>query len=195
MAGSGARLQDLEALRMLRAAAVAFSERAAAALGEADGQAAKMSNYLRLEAEPMWRSEVRRLHDKHQELRSELTRKQATAVAENPTCLELRKAVEATKARMEQAEVTLRKIRLAGIELERQWTLFKAATSPMRDSVDRMGSHAIVRLDALVDALQGYQAVDFVDQAGAEARRHAGDGADGGEGGDAGAATSQEPQS
>jgi hypothetical protein len=175
MAAPGAKLQDLDALRTLRAAAIAFSERGAAALGEADGQAAKMMNYLRLEAEPMWRTELRKLHDKHQALKSELTRKQATAIADNPTFLELRKAVEAVKAKMEHAEITVRKVRAAQVELERQWTLYKAATSAMRDSVDRMGHHAVHRLDAMVDALQGYQAVDFVDQAGAEARKVAGE--------------------
>jgi DNA repair exonuclease SbcCD ATPase subunit len=155
-----ARVNSIDAIRQVRAALIAFNERAQSALGEVNSEAQRAIMRLRLEAGPRWAKRLRERQDAWVAARSELIRKQASFSSDNPTCIEQRKAVEKAKASVEEAQQKIERIKRIITELERQYTLYKGHVAGLSEQVSRSLPMAVARLDRMTDALEAYRSVN-----------------------------------
>jgi hypothetical protein len=151
-----ARVHDTEALRRFRPALIRFGEDAGAALLSEGAGAMKVLEILRREKLPHWKREIR--------VRSELAVRantrlvQQTAGDDPRPSVDARKAYEAAKRAVKEAEDkhadTQRWIR----HLEKEIENYRTAVQPMA-SITRSGMlAAVAALDQAVAALDAYTA-------------------------------------
>src|ERR1700722_18208708 len=101
-----AKVQDIDALREFRSAMMTFAEKAANAIGEADGEVQRVTMWLENEATAQWTSEVRKRHAVVMKAKEDLRFKQ---IFKSPTgakqsTVDEEKALSIALRRFEEAE-------------------------------------------------------------------------------------------
>ena len=153
-----ARVHDTEALRRFRPALIRFAEDANTALVSEGAGAMKTLETLRRERLPHWKREIR--------VRSELAVRantkliQQTAGEDARPSVDARKAYEAAKRAVKEAEDkhadTQRHIR----QLEKAIEAYRTAVQPMATVVRARMPAAIATLDTAIAALDAYAAAE-----------------------------------
>lgn len=153
-----ARVHDTEALRRFRPALIRFAEDANTALVSEGAGAMKVLETLRRERLPHWKREIR--------LRSELAVRantkliQQTAGEDPRPSVDARKAYEAAKRAVKEAEDkhadTQRHIR----QLEKAIETYRTAVQPMATIVRARVPAAVATLDKAIATLDAYTAVE-----------------------------------
>lgn len=155
-----ARVNSIDAIRGFRSRLIVFAERAQSSLSDCDAEAQKTIMKLRLEAGPRWAKRLRERQDALQHAKSELLRKQSSFAVDSPTCLEQRKAVEAAKRAVDEAQEKVARIKHLVGELERAFTIYKGQVAGLSDLVTRNVPLGLARLDRMTDALEAYRSVN-----------------------------------
>ncbi|MCC5822251.1 MAG: hypothetical protein LAT64_09415 [Phycisphaerales bacterium] len=153
-----ARVHDTEALRRFRPALIRFAEDANTALVSEGSGAMKILETLRRDRLPHWKREIR--------LRSELAVRantkliQQTAGKDARPSVDARKAYEAAKRAVKEAEDkhahTQRHIR----QLEKAIETYRTAVQPMATVVRARIPAAVATLDKAIAALDAYAAAE-----------------------------------
>lgn len=153
-----ARVHDTEALRRFRPALIRFAEDANTALVSEGAGAMKTLETLRRERLPHWKREIR--------VRSELAVRantkliQQTAREDARPSVDARKAYEAAKRAVKEAEDkhadTQRQIR----QLEKAIEAYRTAVQPMATVVRARMPAAIATLDKAIASLDAYAAAE-----------------------------------
>lgn len=162
MAGS-ARITNIAALADAKVALARFAHECESALGEMDTAAMRLLMELRQERPAYWSNQVRYRSELLARARSDLLRKQVSSVQDNPSVVDERKALERAKQRLEEAQEKVKACKRWTALLDREYTLFKGASSGLMDVLQRDMPRGQARLDQLVRAIESYQAVDPTD--------------------------------
>lgn len=157
--GKSARVSAIEVLREVKGALKAFETNARAALSEVDADVQRTGDWLRMQQLPHWQKEIRKRSEEVAQARSDLLRKQLSAMQENPTCVDERRALEAAKASHEEAQRKLQVVRKWITLWDREATLYKGQTQPLADTLMRDIPEGCARLDRMSGALSQYVAI------------------------------------
>jgi hypothetical protein len=155
-----ARITSFDALREARSAVQRFIEEAAAALGEAEGDAQRTLAWLRFEQVGYWQGQVRQRHEAVEMAKAELRRKELTSIQESPSAVEERRAIDRARAREAEAHAKVQQVRRWLVQLEREHTLFKGSAQSLADMLARDLPAAIVRLDRMASSVEAYAAMN-----------------------------------
>ena len=167
----GARVDDVDALRLLRVAVVKFSESAQVALDTADAEISSTINWLEGEQSTYWASQVRKRHDKMVQAEEALRQKRIfkDSSGRTPQAVEEMKAVAVTKRRIEEAKNKHAAVRKAIGLLNREGQNYKGGVQRLATDLQTTVPSAVAMLDAIVVKLDEYanlQATLATSQAG-----------------------------
>lgn len=153
-----ARVHDTEALRRFRPALIRFAEDANTALISEGAGASKVLETLRRERLPHWKREIRLRSELAVRANTKLT--QQTASQDARPSVDARKAYEAAKRAVQEAEdkhaTVQRQIRTLEKEIENYRTAVQAMASMVRARIPA----AVATLDNAITTLDAYTAVE-----------------------------------
>ena len=163
MSGSGADLADPSLIRDFRGQVGRFVNLAAGALGGAGTEVDKVREWLLGEQSTLWKAQVRKREEAFAEARRRFQQAQSEVElaqrgrgggkqSSDEERLEMRKA----KRRLEEAEEKLALIRRWAQRLEQDGAPLVHQAKMHDLALRELGSHAMLRLDRLADAVQAY---------------------------------------
>ncbi|MGH7130426.1 MAG: hypothetical protein ACREJO_00560 [Phycisphaerales bacterium] len=158
--GKQARVTNVDALRDLRGALIVFAQECANALADVDSDAQRTMHWLRSEAPLYWQRQVRERAELLTRAKSELYRRQMTAIGDLPPGATDQKInLDVAKRRFEEAEEKLRSVKRWAMAIEREFILYKATVQPLADASGRDVPLAVARLDRMASSLEDYQQI------------------------------------
>jgi glycine cleavage system aminomethyltransferase T len=153
---SGAKVYDLEALTRIREALCVFGADVREALTAADADIQRMIDWLHEELK-WWQKEVHRRQDLLGQARNALNHKKLERVfGRKPDITEEEKAYRRAKARLEQAEDKVERIRKAIPEFQRAVMLYQGPARQLAAYLDTQMPRSLHWLDARSSALEEY---------------------------------------
>ncbi len=155
-----ARITSFDALLEARFAVQRFIEEAAAALGEAEGDAQRTLQWLRFDQVGYWQGQARQRHEAVEMAKAELRRKELTSIQENPSAVDERRAIDRAKSREAEAHARVQHVKRWLIQLEREHTLFKGSAQSLADMLSRDLPAALVRLERMATSVEAYAAMN-----------------------------------
>lgn len=155
-----ARVTNVEVLRELRAALIVFANDCGNGLSDVDSDTQRVMHWLRSEAPMHWQRQVRERAELLTRAKSDLFRRQMTAIGDLPPgATDQKKALDVAKRRLEEAEEKLRNVKRWAMALEREFVVYKASVQSLGDAIGRDVPMAVARLDRMAGALEGYQQI------------------------------------
>jgi len=154
-----AKVSSIDALRDFRRAVERFGVEIAGALSEVDSTAQRTLSWLSHDQLPHWQRQIRARSEKLAQARSNLLRKQLSSMQDDPTCIDERRAVERAKQAIEDANEKVRLVKKWLIMVDKEYTLYRGATSGLADTHQRDIPAAAIRLAAMVNRLEEYAAI------------------------------------
>ncbi len=154
-----ARVSSIDALREFRRALERFGTELGGALSEVDATAQRMMSWLSHDQLPYWQHQIRARSEKLAQARSNLLRKQLSSMQDDPTCIDERRAVERAKQAIEDANEKVRLVKKWLTMVDKEYTLYRGATSGLSDTHQRDIPAASIRLAAMVKRLEEYAAI------------------------------------
>jgi hypothetical protein len=154
-----ARVSSIDALREFRRALERFATELGGALSEVDATAQRMMSWLSHDQLPYWQHQIRARSEKLAQARSNLLRKQLSSMQDDPTCIDERRAVERAKQAIEDANAKVRLVKKWLMMVDKEYTLYRGATSGLSDTHQRDIPAASIRLAAMVKRLEEYAAI------------------------------------
>jgi hypothetical protein len=157
----GARVEDVELLRAMRAAMFKFADAANIALADAEAEAQQALVWLETEQRQHWQTQVRKATEavaraadavRMKKIYKDSSGRQSSAVDEE-------KALALAKRRLEEAEHKLEAVRRAIPRLKRELLLYKGQTQRLATTVQSEIPVAAASLDRMVRSLEGYTAL------------------------------------
>ncbi len=154
-----AKVSSIDALRDFRRALERFGVEIAGALSEVDSSAQRMLSWLSHDQLPYWQHQIRARSEKLAQARSQLLRKQLSSMQNDPTCIDERRAVERAKQAIEDATEKVRLVKKWLTMVDKEYTLYRGATSGLADTHQRDIPAAAIRLASMVKRLEEYAAI------------------------------------
>ncbi len=156
-----ANVQSIQALADLRAALANFAALATKTLDECDLELRRAMQWVTQEQPLYWRREVQKSLDAVAFARNDLERaQQATFEGQRPTCFQQKKALEAAKTRLRRAEEKVDLVRQAASKIQKQSSEYASRMSQVKDLLTADVPVAMAMLGRLVEALEGYAAIE-----------------------------------
>src|SRR4051812_40439931 len=133
----GARVEDVELLRAMRAAMVKFAEAAGVSLADAESEAARTLMWLEMEQRQFWQTQVRKSTEavaraadavRMKKIYKDASGRQSSAVDEE-------KALAIAKRRLEEAQWKAEAVRRAIPKLQREILLYKGQAQRLATTV------------------------------------------------------------
>ncbi|MCS6976748.1 MAG: hypothetical protein NZM31_07010 [Gemmatales bacterium] len=153
---SSAKVHDLEALTRIREALAAFGADVREALTAADADIQRMVDWLHDELK-WWQKEVHRRQDLLGQARNALNHKKLERMfGRKPDVTEEEKAYRRAKARLEQAEQKVERIRKAIPEFQRAVLLYQGPARQLSAYLDTQLPRSLHWLDAKSTVLEEY---------------------------------------
>lgn len=162
-ASGPAHVESIHAIVEMRAAMLKFAETAGGALAEADSDAQRVIQWLKLDRLPFWNKEIVRRQEAVQAAKAALFRKQLTADESKPSAIEERRAVDRAKAAVEEAIAKLAATRRWISVWDREYALYRGHVQLLHDAVARDVPNAASRLSRMVESLEQYAALSTSD--------------------------------
>jgi hypothetical protein len=167
---TGANVQELDALKRLRAQIAKFVDALSTAIADASSDVNRTLHWLELEQTQKWKLELRKRHDKLQQALDALRQKQLFKgpSGERQSYVDEQKRVNQCKVSLEEAEQKLRLIAQHRNKLSREAVLFQGAMARLSSIAHNSGPSALAELGNLITALEKYAKVT-VDEVGSSA--------------------------
>lgn len=153
-----ARVTSIEALTEFRPALIRFGEEAQAALVSVGSNAAMLVETLRRERLAHWKREIRIRSEEAVRANTKLI--QQTASESPRPSVDARKAYEAAKRRVKEAEEKYEHTQQSIRALEKEIEQYRTAIQPMASIVRAGMPTAVARIDRSVAALDAYTAAE-----------------------------------
>jgi hypothetical protein len=153
---------SLEAVRDFRAAMCTFLAEVREAMVSYDLEVRRTLDWL-LEAQPKrWHQEVRNCEEAASKARIELERCRASSLpgGGTPSCMEERKSLERSRARLQYAHDKLESVRKWGYVLGREADEYTGRAHQLAGLFDAELPQAIATLDRILSALESYAALE-----------------------------------
>ncbi len=156
MADQGAKLISVGAIADFKVALVKFGEQAKVGLIEANSEMQRTMNRLNGELLAHWRHEEKRWARKTAEAKSELYRAQLASRDERPSVILERKAFEAAKHRLEEAQRKIQRIRYWSQMIEKEAMLCRGQLQQLDRILDAELPRVGAQLDRMMQAIEKY---------------------------------------
>lgn len=154
-----ARVTSIDALKALRIAVADFRSEAGAALMETEGEIQRQLIWLRHEQLAHWQRQVRVRTELLTRARSDLYRKQVAQEAQVRAGVDQKKAVEAAKRALEEAEQKIVAVKHWIRLLDRELVLYKGEVQTLAGMLEGDLQQAEGRLEEMVRSLEAYAAI------------------------------------
>lgn len=175
-----ANIDDVEAIKRLRAAVGKFAEQVSVAVSDAAGEVNKTQQWLEVEQSHKWKLELRKRHEKLQQALEALRMKQLFRgpSGEKQGTADEQHRVKICRAALEEAERKVKAIEAHKARLAREAALFQGAISRLSGIAHQSAPAALAELGNLIVALEKYRSIQ-VTEAGSTAGGMGGDGGGG----------------
>jgi hypothetical protein len=150
-------VQSLETLREVRAALVEFSDEARGALGTMDMEVRRLLDWLAHDQRMYWLSKIKQRQQELADAKAELHRKKLSAMFGNEAyASEQKDMVRVAKARLEDAEDRLEKLRRWVPQLEHAIGEYRGPAGNLADCVGVGMERNLELLDRMITAIDEY---------------------------------------
>ncbi len=154
-----AYLNSIEALSAAKAAVATFIEECARAIMECDADAVRQLDRLSHDDAKRWQREERVRSDAVQAAKSLILKKELTAMHDNPSVVDERKAVSAAQRRLEEAGHKRLAVRRWSATLDKELATYKGQVQGLSECLARTLPQAMQSLDRMATAVQAYAAI------------------------------------
>jgi hypothetical protein len=157
---SEANVQSLDALRDVRLALMAFSERTASALGALRSKIDRTVAWLEQDRPMYWREQERRAYDLVAGARIAYeTCRLRTVGGRHAECIEEKVALRRAKERLEHCRHKIDVVRHWTIEASRQADEYRGRSGPLQRALDEEVPNVIAMLSRMIEAIEAYASV------------------------------------
>jgi hypothetical protein len=156
-----ARVESVEAIRMLKGALHKFAETSSAALADAEAELARTLNWLETEQDSFWRNEIRHRTEQVMRAADALRQKKLYKDASGRTqsAVDEERAMASAKRRLTEAEQKLQNVRRYRTQLRREIEQYKGAVQRFATTVQHDVPVAAAKLERMATSLDAYIAV------------------------------------
>jgi hypothetical protein len=153
-----ARIDSVDALRMFRTALVKFADLARVALGDAEGEMARVLVSLETEYTTFWSGQIRKRHDAVEKCKDAVRQKKLFKSPSGSTqsAVEEEKQLRIAQKRLEEAEEKLKNVRRYIPRLQKEISIYKGGVQRLATNVSSDIPMAVSRLDKMTQALEAY---------------------------------------
>ena len=156
-----ARIDSVDSLRQFRAVLVKFAEHAQVALGDAEGEMARVLVWLETEASTYWSGQIRKRHDPVEKCKEAVRQKKLfkSPTGNTQSAVEEEKELRAAMKKEEEAMEKLKNVRRYIPRLQKEISIYKGGVQRLTTTVSADIPLAISRLDKMAQALDAYAAL------------------------------------
>ena len=156
-----ARIDSVDALRMFRTVLVKFAEAVRVALGDAEGEIARVQVELETELPTYWSGQIRKRHEIVEKCKDAVRQKKLFKSPSGSTqsAVEEEKQLRIAQKRLEEAEEKLKNIKRYTPRLQKETSIYKGGVQRLATSASSDIPLAVSRLDKMVQALEAYMAM------------------------------------
>ena len=153
-----ARIDSVDALRQFRTVLVKFAENAGVALGDAEGEMARVLVWLETEASTYWSGQIRKRHDHVEKCKEAVRQKKLfkSPTGSTQSAVEEEKALRAAMKKEEEAVEKLKAVKRYIPRLQKEISLYKGGVQRLATTVSSDIPLAVSRLDKMTQALEAY---------------------------------------
>jgi hypothetical protein len=157
---TGANVQSLEAIELVRGSLVLFADQVSEALTELDSEMRRVLQWLEHDRPRYWKTQVRVAHDQVHEAQQALHRCLMFPIAgERPSCYEERAALKNAQARLEYCEEKAERLRHWQRTVRHELFEYEGRISQLVRAVEVDIPQAIGVLSKVVRHLEDYQSL------------------------------------
>ena len=161
MAGP-ARVQNIDALRALKAALFKFAESSDAALADADAEMRRTLTWLESEQPTYWQSQLRKRTEIVARCRDAVRQKKLfkDSSGRTPSAAEEEKALAIAQRRLAEAQQRFEATRKWSRKLAKEIELYRGSVQRFQTTVEQDIPTAAAKLDRIVAALEAYMSLN-----------------------------------
>ncbi len=155
---TGARVDDVDSIKLFRSALIKFGESANVALGDAESEMQRTLGWLERDQLTHWTSETRKRTEavgRAQEARR-MKKLFKTPTGQTPTPVEEEKALAVAMRRLQEAQQKLLNVRRWAGRLQKEIHVYKGGVQRFATSLQSDLPRALSRLDTMIAALEEY---------------------------------------
>ncbi len=158
---TGARVENLDALRAFRTAMVKFAEAANVALCDAEGELQRTQTWLETEQATYWAAQIRKRQELVARCKEAVRMKTVfkNSVGGRDSAVDEQKALAIAMRQLEEATVKLGNVKQWARKLARETALYKGSVQRFATSVQSGIPLAVSQLDRMVATLEQYLAL------------------------------------
>jgi hypothetical protein len=158
---TGARVEDIEALKRFKIVLLKFAEKVQAALEDAESELSQTLNWLETEQPSYWQSQLRKRHDALEKAKEALRMKKLFKdfAGRTPSAVDEEKAVAAARRKLEEAQMRADATRQWARKLQKEILLYKGQVTRLATDCSTEIPAAVAQLNNLVLRLEQYMAV------------------------------------
>ena len=150
-------VRSIDVLQHFRAHLARFGDDCKGALAATDMEITRMVDWLANDRRLHWQAEIVRRREALSQTKSEMHRKQTSQMfGHNASLGEQRDNLRIAKARLEEAEAKLEKVRRWSGPLQQAILQYRAEARPLGDLVEMEVPVALAMLDRMIEALEEY---------------------------------------
>jgi len=155
---TGARVQDLEAIRMFRAALVKFIETSGAAVTDSEGEITKKMGWLESEQDRFWQLQIRKWQDEVTRAKDAVRMKKMykDSTGKPQSAFDEEKHLKKCQATLAVAEEKLNNVRKYARELQREHLLYRGGVQRLQTMISSDLPNGINMLENVLQKLDAY---------------------------------------
>jgi hypothetical protein len=155
---SGARVQNIDALRQFRVALIKFAEMAGIAMSDAEGEISKAVNWLSHEQQQFWNGQIRKRQEIVARCKEAVRSKKLFKDSSGRTQSAVDEEKQLLKAQriLESAEQKLLATKRHSAKLQKEMHMYKGAVQRLMTAVTSDIPNAVNTLDTLANSLDAY---------------------------------------
>jgi chromosome segregation ATPase len=157
---AGARVQDLDVIRLFRAALIKFTESSNSALTDADGEITRKLSWLESEQMMFWTRQIRKWNEEVNRAKDAVRQKRIfkDAMGRQQSTVDEEKHLKKCQAALEECETKLENTRRHAKQLQREHLLYRGGVQRLATLLSSDMPNAIAMLDRVTQQLQQYVA-------------------------------------
>ena len=157
-----ARVESIESLKALRASVLKFIESADRATMEADAEIDHALGWVCRDQSSYWRGQIRRRGEGVRRAKEDLSRKRMsfTASGSPPSTIDEDKALARAHRALDEAEQKARAVKGWALRIEKERTVYKGLTGPIRSLLGSELPRGVRELDGMLTSLEAYLALE-----------------------------------
>lgn len=157
---AGARVQDIDAIRLFRAALIKFTDASNVAMTDADGEITRKLSWLESEQTMFWTRQIRKWTEEVNRAKDAVRQKRIfkDAMGRQQSTIDEEKHLKKCQATLDECETKLANTRRHAKQLQREHLLYRGGVQRLATLLSSDMPNAIALLDRVTQQLQQYVA-------------------------------------